>query len=163
MALQLPQSALFSLLWLAKLYQRSGPFSFRCSDLYSQVILGLTGLTASRHTVTYLTSHLSTHIFQLCLHLTIVALAFFSHTKIKFLILTLLSWCILDSSSYRSCQPHFRNLGLEVQFSQAADPRVFVGKVPLCFMEKESNELRRGRPSVIKRIVEVRPLKNPYY
>uniref|UniRef100_A0A3Q3VS95 MutL C-terminal dimerisation domain-containing protein n=1 Tax=Mola mola TaxID=94237 RepID=A0A3Q3VS95_MOLML len=50
--------------------------------------------------------------------------------------------------------PHFRNLGLEVQFSQAADPRVFVGKVPLCFMEKESNELRRGRPSVIKRIVE---------
>ncbi|XP_069574614.1 DNA mismatch repair protein Mlh3 isoform X2 [Brachyistius frenatus] len=54
----------------------------------------------------------------------------------------------------RSCQPHLRSLGLEVTFSQAADPQVFVGKVPLCFMEKESNELRRGRPSVIKPIVE---------
>ncbi|XP_008281152.1 DNA mismatch repair protein Mlh3 isoform X1 [Stegastes partitus] len=54
----------------------------------------------------------------------------------------------------RSCQPHLRSLGLEVTFSQAADPRVFVGKVPLCFTEKESNELRRGRPSVIKPVVE---------
>lgn len=33
---------------------------------------------------------------------------------------------------------------------------MFVGKVPLCFMEKESNELRRGRPSVIKPIAEVK-------
>ncbi|XP_033972282.1 DNA mismatch repair protein Mlh3 isoform X2 [Trematomus bernacchii] len=54
----------------------------------------------------------------------------------------------------RSCQGHLRSLGLEVKFSQAAEPQVFVGKVPLCFMEKESNELRRGRPSVIKTIVE---------
>ncbi|KAM9355769.1 DNA mismatch repair protein Mlh3 isoform 2-T2 [Pholidichthys leucotaenia] len=54
----------------------------------------------------------------------------------------------------RSCQPHLRSLGLEVSFSQRADLRVFVGKVPLCFMEKESNELRRGRPSVIKAVVE---------
>ncbi|GLD62451.1 DNA mismatch repair protein Mlh3 [Lates japonicus] len=54
----------------------------------------------------------------------------------------------------RSCEAHLRILGLEVKFSQAADPQVFVGKVPLCFMEKESNELRRGRPSVIKPIVE---------
>ncbi|XP_035529434.1 DNA mismatch repair protein Mlh3 isoform X2 [Morone saxatilis] len=54
----------------------------------------------------------------------------------------------------RSCQPHLRSLGLEVKFSQAAVPQVLVGKVPLCFMEKESNELRRGRPSVIKPIVE---------
>ncbi|XP_076604244.1 DNA mismatch repair protein Mlh3 isoform X2 [Chaetodon auriga] len=53
-----------------------------------------------------------------------------------------------------SCQAHLRSLGLEVKFSQAADPQVFVGKVPLCFVEKESNELRRGRPSVIKPIVE---------
>uniref|UniRef100_A0A3Q0RIT8 WW domain-containing protein n=1 Tax=Amphilophus citrinellus TaxID=61819 RepID=A0A3Q0RIT8_AMPCI len=45
-------------------------------------------------------------------------------------------------------------LGLEVTFSPAADLQVFVGKVPLCFMEKESNELRRGRPSVIKPIAE---------
>uniref|UniRef100_A0A8C9XVG4 WW domain-containing protein n=1 Tax=Sander lucioperca TaxID=283035 RepID=A0A8C9XVG4_SANLU len=50
---------------------------------------------------------------------------------------------------------HLRCLGLEVKFSQAADPHVFVRKVPLCFMEKESNEIRRGRPSVIKPIVEL--------
>ncbi|XP_030574842.1 DNA mismatch repair protein Mlh3 isoform X2 [Archocentrus centrarchus] len=54
----------------------------------------------------------------------------------------------------RSCQPHLKRLGLEVTFSPAADLQVFVGKVPLCFMEKESNELRRGRPSVIKPIAE---------
>ncbi|KAM3871356.1 DNA mismatch repair protein Mlh3 [Diretmus argenteus] len=53
-----------------------------------------------------------------------------------------------------SCQPHFRGLGLEVEFSQAGDPKALVGKVPLCFMEKESNELRRGRASVIKAIVK---------
>uniref|UniRef100_A0A3P8RMN2 WW domain-containing protein n=1 Tax=Amphiprion percula TaxID=161767 RepID=A0A3P8RMN2_AMPPE len=61
-----------------------------------------------------------------------------------------------DLRLLRSCQSHLRSLGLEVTFSQAADPQVFVGKVPLCFTEKESNELRRGRPSVIKPIVEVR-------
>lgn len=62
----------------------------------------------------------------------------------------------MEYSSSRSCQAHLQNLGLEVKFSQAADPQVFVGKVPLCFMERESNELRRGRPSAIKPIVEVR-------
>ncbi|AWP16590.1 putative DNA mismatch repair protein Mlh3 isoform 2 [Scophthalmus maximus] len=59
-----------------------------------------------------------------------------------------------ESRLLRSCQAHLQNLGLEVKFSQAADPQVFVGKVPLCFMERESNELRRGRPSAIKPIVE---------
>ncbi|KAM9842269.1 DNA mismatch repair protein Mlh3 [Aulostomus maculatus] len=54
----------------------------------------------------------------------------------------------------RSCQARLRSLGLEVKFSQAADPRVLVGKVPVCFMEKEGNELRRGRPSIIKPVVE---------
>ncbi|XP_062296052.1 DNA mismatch repair protein Mlh3 isoform X1 [Scomber scombrus] len=54
----------------------------------------------------------------------------------------------------RSCQAHLQSLGLEVKFSEAADPQVLVGKVPLCFMEKESNEFRRGRLSVIKPIVE---------
>ncbi|KAM8914600.1 DNA mismatch repair protein Mlh3 isoform 3-T3 [Spinachia spinachia] len=53
----------------------------------------------------------------------------------------------------RSCEAHLRTLGLEVKFSAAAKPQALVGKVPLCFMEKESNELRRGRPSVIKNIV----------
>lgn len=41
-------------------------------------------------------------------------------------------------------------------FSQAETPQVFVAKVPLCFMEKESNEVRRGRPSVIRTVIEVR-------
>lgn len=68
----------------------------------------------------------------------------------------------MDCSSYRSCQPHLRSLGLEMMFSEAANQQVFVGKVPLCFMEKESNELRRGRPSVIKPVVEVRFLNLPH-
>ncbi|XP_054469743.1 DNA mismatch repair protein Mlh3 isoform X2 [Anoplopoma fimbria] len=54
----------------------------------------------------------------------------------------------------RSCEAHLRSLGLEVKFSQAANPQALIGKVPLCFMEKESNELRRGRQSVIKPIVK---------
>ncbi|CAN9502193.1 unnamed protein product [Ophioblennius macclurei] len=54
----------------------------------------------------------------------------------------------------RSCQSHLRTLGLEVSFSQAAEPQLLVAKVPLCFTEKEHNELRRGRPSVIKSVVE---------
>lgn len=54
----------------------------------------------------------------------------------------------------RSCRPSLRGLGLELQFSQIGDPQVLVGKVPMCFTEKESNELRRGRRSIIKPIVE---------
>ncbi|XP_061898044.1 DNA mismatch repair protein Mlh3 isoform X2 [Entelurus aequoreus] len=54
----------------------------------------------------------------------------------------------------RSCQAHLWNLGLEVTFSQSEDAHVLVGKVPVCFVEKENNELRRKRPSVIKRVVE---------
>ncbi|XP_068195677.1 DNA mismatch repair protein Mlh3 isoform X2 [Antennarius striatus] len=54
----------------------------------------------------------------------------------------------------RSCQPHLQSLGLELKFSQTAQPQVSVGKVPVCFLEKESNELKRGRPSVIKSVVE---------
>ncbi|CAB1335190.1 unnamed protein product [Coregonus sp. 'balchen'] len=53
-----------------------------------------------------------------------------------------------------SCQPFLRGLGLEMQFSQIGNPQVLVGKVPMCFTEKESNELRRGRHSIIKPIVE---------
>ncbi|XP_055720834.1 DNA mismatch repair protein Mlh3 isoform X4 [Salvelinus fontinalis] len=54
----------------------------------------------------------------------------------------------------RSCQPSLRGLGLEMQFLQIGDPQVLVGKVPMCFTEKERNELRRGRRSIIKPIVE---------
>lgn len=46
-----------------------------------------------------------------------------------------------------------------MNFSQTGDPRVLVGKVPLCFIEKESNEVRRRRQSVIKPIVKVRNMK----
>uniref|UniRef100_A0A3P8XPR2 DNA mismatch repair protein Mlh3 n=1 Tax=Esox lucius TaxID=8010 RepID=A0A3P8XPR2_ESOLU len=52
----------------------------------------------------------------------------------------------------RSCQTFWRALGLKMQFSQT-EPLVLVRKVPMCFTEKESNELRRGRQSVIKGIV----------
>lgn len=62
----------------------------------------------------------------------------------------------VDSPSRSSCQSRLHSLGLGVEFSQAGDPRVLVGKVPLCFVEKERNEVRRGRPSVIKPIVQVR-------
>ncbi|XP_028995976.1 DNA mismatch repair protein Mlh3 isoform X2 [Betta splendens] len=55
----------------------------------------------------------------------------------------------------QSRQAHLRSLGLDVKFSHAADPQVLVGKVPLCFMEKERNEVRRGRASVIRPLVEV--------
>lgn len=54
----------------------------------------------------------------------------------------------------RSCQAHLRGLGLEVKFSRAADAHVLVGKVPLCFTEKDINERKRGRSSVFKPIVE---------
>lgn len=60
---------------------------------------------------------------------------------------------------YRSCQAHLRGLGLEVKFSRAADAHVLVGKVPLCFTEKDINERKRGRSSVFKPIVEVHLVK----
>ncbi|XP_072313896.1 DNA mismatch repair protein Mlh3 [Eucyclogobius newberryi] len=54
----------------------------------------------------------------------------------------------------RSCKAHLQCLGLEVTFPQTEESRVFIGKVPLCFTEKDKNEQRRGRPSVIKPLVE---------
>ncbi|XP_055086886.1 DNA mismatch repair protein Mlh3 isoform X2 [Periophthalmus magnuspinnatus] len=54
----------------------------------------------------------------------------------------------------RSCQAHIHNLGLEITFSQTEESRIFIGKVPLCFTEKDINERRRGRPSVIKLLIE---------
>ncbi|XP_061699144.1 DNA mismatch repair protein Mlh3-like isoform X5 [Syngnathoides biaculeatus] len=59
-----------------------------------------------------------------------------------------------DQRLLRSCQTHLRSLGLEVTFSQGQNDEVLVGKVPVCFVEKENNELRRKRPSVVKRVVE---------
>ncbi|RVE57184.1 hypothetical protein OJAV_G00213420 [Oryzias javanicus] len=53
-----------------------------------------------------------------------------------------------------SCRSQSRSLGLEVTFSETQTRSVFVGKVPRCFLEKETNELKRGRPSIIKTVVE---------
>ncbi|XP_044629957.1 DNA mismatch repair protein Mlh3 isoform X4 [Equus asinus] len=46
------------------------------------------------------------------------------------------------------------DLGLEIIFPDTSDSLVLVGKVPLCFVEREANELRRGRATVTKSIVE---------
>lgn len=54
----------------------------------------------------------------------------------------------------RSCRAHLQSLGLEVTFSEEEDSRIFIGKVPLCFTEKDINERRRGRPSVIRPLVQ---------
>uniref|UniRef100_A0A8C7E5X8 MutL homolog 3 n=1 Tax=Naja naja TaxID=35670 RepID=A0A8C7E5X8_NAJNA len=56
-----------------------------------------------------------------------------------------LLWC---------CHKSLENLGLELLFPKNNLSQILVGKVPLCFMEKEANELRRGRHSVTKRIVQ---------
>ncbi|XP_076777754.1 DNA mismatch repair protein Mlh3 isoform X1 [Arvicanthis niloticus] len=54
----------------------------------------------------------------------------------------------------RSYHKHLEDLGLELLFPDASDSLILVGKVPLCFVEREANELRRGRSAVTKSIVE---------
>ncbi|KAJ8288836.1 hypothetical protein COCON_G00014950 [Conger conger] len=54
----------------------------------------------------------------------------------------------------RSCQPFLRGLGLEIRFAETGDPHLLVGKVPMCFVEREASELRRGRHTATKAIVE---------
>ncbi|KAL2789701.1 DNA mismatch repair protein Mlh3 isoform 2 [Daubentonia madagascariensis] len=49
---------------------------------------------------------------------------------------------------------NLEDLGLELLFPDTSDSLVLVGKVPLCFVEREANELRRGRSTVTKSIVE---------
>ncbi|KAF3830999.1 hypothetical protein GH733_002237 [Mirounga leonina] len=49
---------------------------------------------------------------------------------------------------------NLEDLGLEIIFPDTSDSLVLVGKVPLCFVEREANELRRGRSPVTKSIVE---------
>ncbi|KAL1790386.1 DNA mismatch repair protein Mlh3 isoform X1 [Sigmodon hispidus] len=49
---------------------------------------------------------------------------------------------------------HLEDLGLELIFPDASDSLILVGKVPLCFIEREASELRRGRSPVTKSIVE---------
>ncbi|XP_070610800.1 DNA mismatch repair protein Mlh3 isoform X2 [Erythrolamprus reginae] len=52
------------------------------------------------------------------------------------------------------CNKSLENLGLELLFPKNNLSQILVGKVPLCFVEKEANELRRGRQTVTKRIVQ---------
>ncbi|CAH6846251.1 DNA mismatch repair protein Mlh3 isoform X1 [Phodopus roborovskii] len=54
----------------------------------------------------------------------------------------------------RSYHKHLEDLGLQLIFPDASDSLILVGKVPLCFVEREASELRRGRCTVAKSIVE---------
>ncbi|KAM5274265.1 DNA mismatch repair protein Mlh3 isoform 1-T1 [Ctenodactylus gundi] len=54
----------------------------------------------------------------------------------------------------RCYHENLEDLGLEFIFPDTSDSLVLVGKVPLCFVEREANELRRGRSTVTKSIVE---------
>ncbi|XP_021535248.1 DNA mismatch repair protein Mlh3 isoform X1 [Neomonachus schauinslandi] len=54
----------------------------------------------------------------------------------------------------RCYHKNLEDLGLEIIFPDTSDSLVLVGKVPLCFVEREANELRRGRSPVTKSIVE---------
>uniref|UniRef100_A0A5F8HIQ8 MutL homolog 3 n=1 Tax=Monodelphis domestica TaxID=13616 RepID=A0A5F8HIQ8_MONDO len=45
-------------------------------------------------------------------------------------------------------------LGLKLIFPDATSSHVLVEKVPLCFVEREANEVRRGRPTVTKSMLE---------
>ncbi|KAM5244598.1 DNA mismatch repair protein Mlh3 isoform 2-T2 [Hipposideros larvatus] len=56
-----------------------------------------------------------------------------------------LLWCYHEN---------LEDLGLEIIFPDTSDSLVLVGKVPLCIVEREANELRRGRSTVTKSIVE---------
>ncbi|XP_074852872.1 DNA mismatch repair protein Mlh3 isoform X6 [Carettochelys insculpta] len=54
----------------------------------------------------------------------------------------------------RCCHKSLEELGLELSFPENKSSQILVGKVPLCFMEREANELRRKRQPVAKSIVE---------
>ncbi|XP_037249837.1 DNA mismatch repair protein Mlh3 isoform X1 [Falco rusticolus] len=54
----------------------------------------------------------------------------------------------------RCCYKNLEDLGLELSFSETNSSLILVRKVPLCFIEREANELRRKRQPVTKNIVE---------
>ncbi|KAM5337322.1 LOW QUALITY PROTEIN: DNA mismatch repair protein Mlh3 [Glossophaga mutica] len=54
----------------------------------------------------------------------------------------------------RCYHKNLEDLGLGIIFPDTSDSLVLVGEVPLCFVEREANELRRGRSPVTKSIVE---------
>ncbi|NWI11251.1 MLH3 protein, partial [Crypturellus soui] len=53
------------------------------------------------------------------------------------------------------CHKNLEDLGLELSFPETNHSLVLVGKVPLCFIEREANELRRKRQPVAKSIVQL--------
>uniref|UniRef100_A0A8C6ZCP8 MutL homolog 3 n=1 Tax=Nothoprocta perdicaria TaxID=30464 RepID=A0A8C6ZCP8_NOTPE len=52
------------------------------------------------------------------------------------------------------CHKNLEDLGLELSFPETNHSLILVGKVPLCFIEREANELRRKRQPVAKSIVQ---------
>ncbi|KAL2080484.1 hypothetical protein ACEWY4_024277 [Coilia grayii] len=60
-----------------------------------------------------------------------------------------------DLRLLRSRQLFLGVLGLDVEFPPSDRPCVLLHKVPTCFLEKESTRLRRGRPSVVRSLIEV--------
>ncbi|XP_036887010.1 DNA mismatch repair protein Mlh3 isoform X2 [Sturnira hondurensis] len=54
----------------------------------------------------------------------------------------------------RCYHKNLEDLGLGIIFPDTSDSLVLVAEVPLCFVEREANELRRGRSTVTKSIVE---------
>ncbi|NWU18001.1 MLH3 protein, partial [Cephalopterus ornatus] len=52
------------------------------------------------------------------------------------------------------CYKNLVDLGLELSFPEANTSLILVRKVPMCFMEREANELRRKRQPITKCIVE---------
>ncbi|NWS17886.1 MLH3 protein, partial [Pachyramphus minor] len=53
------------------------------------------------------------------------------------------------------CYKNLVDLGLELSFPEANSSLILVRKVPMCFMEREANELRRKRQPITKSIVEL--------
>ncbi|NXI61125.1 MLH3 protein, partial [Anseranas semipalmata] len=49
---------------------------------------------------------------------------------------------------------NLKDLGLELSFPETNSSLILVKKVPLCFVEREANELRRKRQPVAENIVE---------
>ncbi|KFV79226.1 DNA mismatch repair protein Mlh3, partial [Struthio camelus australis] len=54
----------------------------------------------------------------------------------------------------RCCHKNLEDLGLELSFPETNSSLILVGKVPLCFIEREANEIRRKRQPVAKSIVQ---------
>ncbi|NWW02211.1 MLH3 protein, partial [Oreocharis arfaki] len=53
------------------------------------------------------------------------------------------------------CYKNLEDLGLELSFPETNSSLILVRKVPMCFVEREANELRRKRQPVTKSIVEL--------